>query len=108
MLNEVTKHDPYPTRPIPSCIEQMLGAKWFSWLDLAAGYWQVEMDGRDAKKTHFRDTRSVPVYTKCKYKIPGGGGPGPPRGQARPPPLDIVYISWIQLYGSCITKKVFS
>ena len=28
-------------------------ASWFSWLDLKSGYWQVEIDEEDRKKTVF-------------------------------------------------------
>jgi hypothetical protein len=52
-LNEITEHDSYPTRPIPSCIESLHGSKWFSSLDMASDYWQVPMDPKDAHKTAF-------------------------------------------------------
>jgi hypothetical protein len=52
-LNEVTEHDSYPTRPIPSCIEALNGSKWFSCLDMSSGYWQVPMDPEHAHKTAF-------------------------------------------------------
>jgi len=43
-INEVTKKNQYP---IPRQIEifaSFKGAGWFTLLDLANGYWQVEMD----------------------------------------------------------------
>lgn len=47
-LNQVTRRDAYPLPNISDCIDALSGAKWFSTLDLASGYWQVEMD-RDSK-----------------------------------------------------------
>ncbi|KAL5469217.1 hypothetical protein EMCRGX_G030441 [Ephydatia muelleri] len=34
-------------------LDSLAGAKWFSTLDLACGYWQVEMDPADKEKTSF-------------------------------------------------------
>ena len=34
-------------------LDSLGGAKWFTSLDLASGYWQVEMDPKDREKTAF-------------------------------------------------------
>ncbi|KRY06856.1 Transposon Tf2-6 polyprotein, partial [Trichinella patagoniensis] len=34
-------------------LDALAGAKWFTTLDLASGYWQVEVDERDREKTAF-------------------------------------------------------
>ncbi|KRY04970.1 Retrovirus-related Pol polyprotein from transposon, partial [Trichinella patagoniensis] len=34
-------------------LDALAGAKWFTTLDLASGYWQVEVDKRDREKTAF-------------------------------------------------------
>ena len=52
-LNEVTKKDAYPIPRIDEMLETLRGAKWFTTLDLASGYWQVEMDPRSRDKTAF-------------------------------------------------------
>nr|XP_039264261.1 uncharacterized protein LOC120340074 [Styela clava] len=51
LLNDVTYKDAYPLPGIENIIES--GAQWFSTLDLASGYWQVEVDPADREKTAF-------------------------------------------------------
>ena len=52
-LNSVTKKDSYPIPNITDCIDSLSGAKWFSTLDLASGYWQCEVTEEDRYKTAF-------------------------------------------------------
>lgn len=52
-LNDITKTDAYPLPRIDEIWEQLKEARWFSSIDLASGYWQVEMDEEDKQKTSF-------------------------------------------------------
>ena len=52
-VNEVTRKDAQPLPRIDDTIDALEGAKWFSTLDLASGYWQVEVDPHDREKTAF-------------------------------------------------------
>ncbi|CAG8657618.1 11284_t:CDS:2, partial [Scutellospora calospora] len=52
-LNAVTVRDNYPLPRVDELLDALNGASWFSTLDLASGYWQVEMLEEDKEKTAF-------------------------------------------------------
>ena len=52
-LNSRTIKDAYTLPRIDDTIDTLLGAKFFSKLDLRSGYWQVEMKEEDKYKTAF-------------------------------------------------------
>ncbi|XP_062374615.1 uncharacterized protein LOC134062574 isoform X2 [Sardina pilchardus] len=52
-LNAVTHKDSFPLPRIEESLTSLKKARWYSTLDLASGYWQVEVDPRDKEKTAF-------------------------------------------------------
>ena len=52
-VNAVTITDAYPLPHIDASLCALSGAKWFSTLDLASGYWQVQMDPASSGKAAF-------------------------------------------------------
>jgi len=52
-VNGVTVKDSYPLPRIENCLDALSGLQWFCTLDLASGYWQVEMAEKDKEKTTF-------------------------------------------------------
>ena len=46
-LNSVTRKDAHPLPHIDDTLDALSGAQWFSTIDLASGYWQVQMEHQD-------------------------------------------------------------
>ena len=52
-VNSVTHKDAYPLPRIDETLESLSGSQYFTTLDLASGYWQVEVSESDKEKTAF-------------------------------------------------------
>lgn len=52
-LNRVTRVDPYPLPNISETLSELGSAKFFTVVDMASGYWQIEMHENDREKTAF-------------------------------------------------------
>ena len=52
-LNAVTKADTFPLSRIDDLLDQLGRARYFSTLDLASGFWQIQMEPRAQEKTAF-------------------------------------------------------
>lgn len=57
-LNAVTRKDAYRLPRIDDTLDSLSGTRWFSTLDLACGYWQVETAPSDREKTAFSTPES--------------------------------------------------
>jgi len=52
-LNKITRKDRHPLPRIDDLLDSFQDATCFTTLDLASGYWQIEMDPQDRSKTAF-------------------------------------------------------
>ena len=52
-LNVATKMDTYPLPHTDDCLDLLTNNHWFSTLDLASGYWQVQLEESSREKTAF-------------------------------------------------------
>ena len=53
IVNSITHHDAHPLTRIDATLDSLAGSTLFTTLDLASGYWQVEVSPEDKEKTAF-------------------------------------------------------
>ena len=66
-LNSVTKKDVYPLPRIGDILDTLSGAKFFSTLDLAAGYWQIALHPETASKSAFITHRGLHEFVRMPF-----------------------------------------
>lgn len=68
-LNAVTHKDAHPLPRIEETLTSLTQARWFSTLDLASGYWQVEMDPSDREKTAFTTPLGLYEFNRMPFGL---------------------------------------
>ena len=68
-LNAVTVKDAYPLPRVEDCLDTMAGANWFSTLDLASGYWQLDIEEGDREKTAFTTHRGLYQFRRMPFGL---------------------------------------
>jgi hypothetical protein len=68
-VNACTKKDAYPLPRIDDSLDSLASAKWFSTLDLASGYWQVEMDAESRPKTAIATNQGLFEYSVMPFGL---------------------------------------
>lgn len=68
-LNEKTVKDAYPLPRIEESWDALSGAKYFSTLDLASGYYQVAMEEEDKAKTAFTSPFGLYEYERMSFGL---------------------------------------
>ena len=68
-LNDITVKDSYPLPRIDDTLDMLGGANYFSTLDLASGYWQIEMGEEDKPKTAFATHRGLFQFSVMPFGL---------------------------------------
>ena len=68
-LNSITKKDVYPLPRIEDIFDTLGGAKFFTSLDLASGYWQVELDEDARTKSAFATYQGLFEFLRMPFGL---------------------------------------
>lgn len=68
-LNALTHKDSFPLPRIEESLTCLRQSSWYSTLDLASGYWQVEVDARDREKTAFTTPLGLYEFNRMPFGL---------------------------------------
>jgi len=68
-VNSVTIKDAYPLPNITECLDTLSGSEFFSTLDMASGYWQIEVEKKDRHKTAFLTKHGLFEFTRMPFGL---------------------------------------
>ncbi|XP_028301871.1 uncharacterized protein LOC114462925 [Gouania willdenowi] len=68
-LNALTHKDACPLPRIEEALTELKSARWYSTLDLASGYWQVEMHPLDREKTAFTTPFGLYEFNRMPFGL---------------------------------------
>jgi hypothetical protein len=73
-LNAITKKDSLPLPRIDDVLDMLDGQKFFSAIDLASGYWKIEMDDESKEKTAFIVDNNVYEWNRLAFGLTNAPG----------------------------------
>ena len=68
-VNAITKKDVYPLPRIDDILDTLSQARYFSTLDLALGYWQIEMDPATKEKSAFTTHAGLYEFERMPFGL---------------------------------------
>jgi hypothetical protein len=73
-LNAITKKDSFPLPRIDDVLDLLVGQKFFSTLDMASGYWQIEIEEQSKEKTAFIVENNVYEWNRLAFGLTNAPG----------------------------------
>ena len=73
-VNSVTRGLAHPLPRVDDALDSLAGARWYTTLDLATGYWQVEIAPEDREKTAFTTGRGLHQFRVMAMGLKNAGG----------------------------------
>ena len=71
-LNAITRKDVYPLPRIEDILDTLSGTKYFTSLDLAAGYWQIALEENSRSKTAFATHCGLHEFVRMPFGLCNG------------------------------------
>jgi hypothetical protein len=68
-LNAVTVKDAYPLPNINECLDTLADSQFFSSLDMASGYWQIDLEAQDRPKTAFLTKHGLYQFKRMPFGL---------------------------------------
>ena len=68
-LNSITRKDVYPLPRVDDIFDTLNGARYFTSLDLASGYWQVELDEHAREKSAFTTYHGLYEFVRMPFGL---------------------------------------
>jgi len=68
-LNQMTKTNAYPLQRMDDLLEKFRIARYLIIIDLASGYWQVEMEEKDKELIAFIYSQGLYKFNKMPFKL---------------------------------------
>src|SRR6266487_5489677 len=68
-LNRITRKDCHPLPRIDDLLDSFQGSTCFTTLDLASGYWQIEVDSADHEKTVFITDQGIYEFNIMPFRL---------------------------------------
>lgn len=73
-LNAITKKDSFPLPRIDDVLDLLQGQQYFSTLDLASGYWQIELEEDSKEKTAFIVDNNLYEWNRLAFGLTNAPG----------------------------------
>ena len=72
-VNSVTQSLPHPLPRVDDALDSLAGARYFTTLDMASGYWQVELEDEDREKTAFSTGKGLHHFRTMAFGLKNAG-----------------------------------